>query len=120
MANRKKAEKSPEFLPPPHLSKKSKSLWSKLVPRRARSPERLVHLTVALEALDRADGAREISDREGITIKTKTTGAVHIHPAVKVERENRQLFARIWNDLDLTWWDDLDGQTLKSGFPNKL
>ena len=113
MANKKKVGKSSEFLPPSHLSKKSKSLWSKLVPRRARSPERLAHMTVALEALDRADGAKVIIDREGITTETKTTGAIHIHPAVKVERENRQLFTRIWNDLSLTWWADLDGQTFE-------
>ncbi len=81
----------------------------KVVPRRANSPERLVMVKVALEALDRAEEARLVLAAEGITARTESTGAVHAHPALKVERENRQLFARIWKELDLDWSAELDG-----------
>jgi phage terminase small subunit len=61
--------------------------------------------------LDRADQAREAVADEGLTTKTKTTGAVHVHPLVKVEREARQQFAKCWNDLDLSWSYDLDSSS---------
>lgn len=94
--------------PPAHFSERAKDLWSQLVPRRARSSERITLLQVALEALDRADQAREAINREGLTTTTKTTGAVHIHPLARVEREARQQFARIWAVLSLQWADDVD------------
>ncbi len=111
MPKGKKPADGLDFSPPPHLSENAKALWSELVPRRARSAERLTLLRVGLEALDRADAARAEVEREGMTTKTKTTGAVHIHPAVKLERESRQLFARCWRDLNLTWDGTLDGST---------
>jgi phage terminase small subunit len=61
-----------------------------------------------LEASDRADQAAEVVAREGMTSKTETTGAIHVHPLVKVERESRQLFARIWKQLGLDWASDRD------------
>ncbi len=109
MPKGKKPADGLNFSPPPHLSENAKALWSELVPRRARSPERLTLVRVGLEALDRADAARAQVEREGMTTKTRTTGAVHIHPAAKLERESRQLFARCWRDLNLTWDTNLDG-----------
>lgn len=105
----KRKIKPPEN-PPVHLSERAKDLWSKLVPRRARSPERVALLQAALEALDRADQAREAINREGLTTTTKTTGAVHIHPLARIEREARQQFARIWSDLSLQWTAGVDGR----------
>lgn len=29
-------------------------------------------------------------------MQTAATGALHVHPAVKIERDNRALFARLW------------------------
>lgn len=96
--------------PPEHLSDRSKQIWSD-VTYRARSPGRFVLLQTALEALDRADEARAQVDKEGLTTTTKTTGAVHIHPLLKVERDNRALFARIWyGQLCLHWDQRLDGR----------
>ena len=42
-----------------------------------------------LSALDRANQAKALLDREGLTITTESTGAVHLHPASKLEREFR-------------------------------
>lgn len=86
---------------PNHLSPRAKTLWGELVPRRARSPERLALLQTALEALDRADQAKEQLDREGLTWTTKSSGAVHVHPLLKVEKDARGAFAQIWNRLGL-------------------
>jgi P27 family predicted phage terminase small subunit len=95
--------------PPVHLSLRAQALWRQLVPRRAKSPERLTLLQAALEALDRADRAREAIEREGLTVRTETTGAMHIHPLVRVEEKSRQAFGRIWRDLGLTWAQEVDG-----------
>jgi hypothetical protein len=80
-----------------------------VVPRRAKSPERLATVQVALEALDRADGARLAISEQGLTTVTKTTGAVHINPLAKLEREARAQFLSAWTALHLTWDCALDG-----------
>jgi P27 family predicted phage terminase small subunit len=97
------------FNPPSHLSNRAKKLWSEIVPRRAESPERLTLFQTALEALDRADEAASIIKKEGMTITTVTTGTVHSHPAVKIEREARQVFIKCWRHLDLQWNEATDG-----------
>ena len=90
--------------PPEHLSERSQKLWKEIVVIKRKniiSPGRVVLLEQALTALDRADEAAEIVRKEGMITKTATTGAVHVHPMVKVERENRALFARLWKQLGL-------------------
>lgn len=88
------------YPPPAHLSPRAAALWAEYVPRKAKTPGRLAIVQVALESLDRADAARAAVDAEGMTATTKTTGAVHVHPLVKVERENRQLFVKLWGQLN--------------------
>jgi P27 family predicted phage terminase small subunit len=95
--------------PPEHLSERSRELWRKLAPAEARSVERRTLFQAGLEALDRADEARRIIQAEGMISKTTTTGTVHVHPAVKVEREARAQFVRIWNMLNLKWNSGIDG-----------
>lgn len=95
--------------PPAGLSEKAKALWNDVVPRRCRSPERLALLAVALQSLDRADAAATVIGCEGMLTKTETTGVVHVHPLLKIERDARQLFARIWGSLALEWDFHLDG-----------
>jgi P27 family predicted phage terminase small subunit len=106
-------ERTPPPPPPPpeHLSERSKALWARIVSeRRVRSVGRPVLLQTALEALDRAEAARQAVEKEGMTKTTPATGAVHIHPLLKVERESRQLFARLWEQLGLTWDCLIDGR----------
>jgi phage terminase small subunit len=67
-------------------------------------------LRVALESLDRADQCREVLAREGLTTRNEISGAVHMHPLVKVERESRQLFARLWEQLGFSWNGSVDGR----------
>jgi hypothetical protein len=90
--------------PPAHLSHRSQYLWAKLGPANARSMQRRTLFQVALECLDRADEARELIVSEGLI--SPATGAAkmaHLHPAVRVERDARQQFAAIWQQLKLVW-----------------
>lgn len=97
--------------PPSGLSERALYLWGSVVPARARSAGRLAVIEEALRALDRADAARVALDAEGMVSKTESTGALHVHPLVKVERENRALFVRLWQDLGLAFQQDLDATT---------
>lgn len=106
----KSQESTPlDLEPPAHLSESSKALWRAVVPQRARSPGRLALLTTALEARDRAETARVAIEKDGLTSTTKTTGAVHSHPLLKIEKDFRTLFARCWSDLSLGWDGNVDG-----------
>jgi hypothetical protein len=53
--------------------------------------------------LDRADQAREVVAHEGMTSKTESTGAIHVHPLIKVESEGRRQFSRLWEQLSLVY-----------------
>ena len=101
--------KRPNTDPPAHLSARSAALWREIVPRRATSPERLELLTVALEARDRADEAREVIGREGMTTTTETTKTVHLHPLLRVEKDAWATFLRAWSTLKLNSSRKLDG-----------
>lgn len=96
--------------PPVHLSEKSRELWRAIVPARARSAERIAMLTAALVSLDRADQAREVIAAEGMTFTSKRSGAVHVHPALTVEKNSLAAFTRMWSALHLEWNPEVDGR----------
>jgi len=106
---KKAKQHEPPTAPPAHLSPRSQSLWQEIVPRRARSPERLELLTVALEARDRMDAARLAVNASAMTTTTATTGAVHLHPLLRVEKEARAQFLQAWAALNLEWDTMIDG-----------
>jgi hypothetical protein len=93
----------PKTPPPEHLSDRSKELWVRLVPGRAHGPARLTLLQAALEALDLADAARAERLKQAMSTATKTTGAAHLNPLVKLEIEARRQFMAAWEKLRLTW-----------------
>lgn len=93
---------------PSHLSERSRELWREIVPRRAKSPERLTMLTVALEALDRLDQCRALLADEPLVSQDDDSKMPHAHPALRLEREARQTFTRLWIALGLDWWQELD------------
>lgn len=96
-----KQKSEPILIPPPptHLSTRATELWQAVVPSRAQSPERVAVVQTALEALDRADAAAVI-EREGMLVAGGKTP--HAHPLLKVEKDNRQLFAKLWRQLGLS------------------
>lgn len=95
--------------PPEHLSAESQELWRNIVPATV-SAGRLALLTVALEARDRATAARRAVESEGMTVVNKATGAVHVHPLLKVEKDAQSLFVRAWGELRLDWQMGVDGR----------
>ena len=108
---------------PDHLTAESQALWRQVVQGMAThggsgarptriippSPGRLALLTIALEARDRASQARQQIAKDGLTSKTTTTGAVHAHPLLRVEKDAQGLFQRCWTSLNLEWSSTIDG-----------
>ncbi len=94
---------------PENLSEESKVIWSKLIDR-CKSAGRQALLQNALECLDRANEAKEIVQKEGMTQITESTKAIHLHPLLKVEKDNRALFAKIIGQLSLDWSQLIDGR----------
>jgi P27 family predicted phage terminase small subunit len=95
-------------MPPSHLSAKAKLLWQKIVPRRATSPERLTLLAIALGAFDRLEEVRLEIKKTGLTTTTKRSGAVHLNPLLRVEKEARAQFLQAWTALHLEFDHQLD------------
>ena len=87
---------------PEHLSRRAATLWKELAAEVRQTPGRLVLFQAALEALDRAEGARRAIYAAGLTHTTQTTGALHAHPLLRVETEARRRFAALWQRLGLT------------------
>lgn len=86
---------------PTHLSAAVRRLWRDTVRAFEFAPTELALLESALRSLDRAESARAQVEAEGITVATERTGAVHVHPAVRVEAEARREFRISWRTLGL-------------------
>ena len=97
--------------PPAHLSECAARIWRDVGPQYIRNSGRRALFQSALEALDRADQARLLIAAEGLTSTTEGTGALHVHPAAKVEAEARRQFAKLWSDLGLQLADPITSWT---------
>lgn len=88
--------------PPDHLSKAAASWWREMASTFAldEEPHSVKLLTIAAEALDRREGARQVISREGAFV-TDRWGQPREHPAVRVERDAAVLFARCCRELAL-------------------
>jgi P27 family predicted phage terminase small subunit len=93
---------------PTHLSDRARLLWDQLVPQTATAARRTL-LAAALENLDRADAARRTVEAEGMTSKTQSTGALHVHPLLRVETEARWQAVKILQVLGLAAESALEG-----------
>jgi P27 family predicted phage terminase small subunit len=98
---KKKTAAKPYPSAPEHLSTRARDLWNSLGPNYASTTQKQVLLQSALEALDRAEEARRVITAEGMTKTTGSTGAVHLHPALRVEKDARNQFVMIWGKLGL-------------------
>jgi phage terminase small subunit len=94
--------------PPDSLSHEARKIWERVETSRF-STGRLILLEQALLTLDRANQARAIIEREGLITVTKRSGVPHLHPAVKIEKENRHLFMKTWKAIGLGWDPFIDG-----------
>ena len=86
--------------PPEHLSERSKQLWVEFVGARIRGGK-IVSFQTALEYLDLADAARQERIENGLVIKTKRSGVMHLNPVLKVEQDARDKFLKTWRQLGL-------------------
>jgi len=82
---------------PAGLSWRSCRLWAHYAGEQEAG--RLALLEEALRALDRAEQAREIVERDGLVLSGGKMP--HAHPAVRVEHQARAEFVRIWSHLGL-------------------
>jgi phage terminase small subunit len=85
--------------PPAHLSPSATQWWASTVERFVLEEHHLRLLQLALEAWDRAQAARELLDKEGLTVVGSQ--GPKPHPAVAIERDSRLAVARLLRELDL-------------------
>ena len=93
------APKSPK--PPASLGVHGRRLWRHVVSGWDLDGVELEVLRQACAALDRAEQARRVLDREGLTIAAGR-GSIKTHPAAGVERDARIAFARLLREIGLT------------------
>ena len=89
-----------------HLSEDAAGWWQSVQREFSLEPHHIRLLTLACEAWDRGQGAREILDAEGLIYEDRF-GAPKARPEVAIERDSRIAFARLLRELDL----DLDSPT---------
>jgi hypothetical protein len=86
--------------PPAHLSAESAGLWRWCVAEYELHEGHLVILRGALESLDRAEEARVLVDRQGVTVLDRYEVA-KVNPAVVVQRDALAAAHRALRQLDL-------------------
>lgn len=84
---------------PGYLRSSTRRWWEDVVQTWQLESHHIMTLTVACECWDRAQQARQIIAKEGITIATRD--GAKAHPAVAVERDSRLAFLRALRELDL-------------------
>lgn len=88
--------------PPKHLSAEARRWWRRVLAEYGiEDAAGLMILGQALEAYDRLREAQELIRRDGLIIATPATGAKHLHPAARVEKEARTLLLTAWKQLGL-------------------
>jgi P27 family predicted phage terminase small subunit len=85
---------------PRHLKAATRRWWESVAADWQLEEHHLRLLTLAGEAWDRCAEARELIQKEGLTVATKG-GGPRLHPAVRVETDSRLAFARLLRELDL-------------------
>jgi P27 family predicted phage terminase small subunit len=85
---------------PQHLTKKTRSWWRQVVNDYYLEDHHIRLLTLAAEAWDRCEEAREILAAEGLTYLDRFDQP-RARPEIAVERDSRLAFARLLRELDL-------------------
>ena len=86
--------------PPKHLAAATRRWWLHVVSSYELETHHVSLLTLAGEALDRADQARRALEKHGLTF-TDRWDAPHSRPEVAIERDSRLAFARLLRELAL-------------------
>lgn len=85
---------------PQHLQPATRSWFAAVLRDYELEPHHVRLLQLAGESWDRCTQARELLDRDGLTVPTGD-GGLKAHPAVGIERDARLAFARLVRELDL-------------------
>jgi len=85
---------------PRHLRPETRRWWREVARGYELEPHHTKLLTLACEALDRGQEARELLAREGLTV-TDRYGQLRGHPAASIERQEAVTFARLVRELGL-------------------
>lgn len=85
---------------PGYLRPETRRWWTSVVSAWTLEAHHVRLLTLACEAWDRGQQAREVIAAEGLTTPTRDGGA-KLHPACRIEGDSRLAFARLVRELDL-------------------
>jgi phage terminase small subunit len=86
--------------PPNHLSKKMKAFWISVFERKDLEPHEAMIFLKACEAHDRAEQARRILKREGLTYQDRFQQP-RARPEVSIEFRGRATFAKLLWQINL-------------------
>jgi len=86
--------------PPSHLRAPTRRWWAAVVELYEMQDHHLRLLTLAAEAWDRGQEARELLAKHGLTFWDRF-GQPHARPEVAIERDSRIAFARMLRELSL-------------------
>jgi len=86
--------------PPKHLKPETAKWWGVVVGEFELEPHHVRLLTLAAEAWDRCQQARQIIDKEGLTYEDRFDQPVS-RPEVAIERDSRISFSRLLRELAL-------------------
>ncbi|MGD9890307.1 MAG: P27 family phage terminase small subunit [Dehalococcoidia bacterium] len=86
--------------PPRHLSVATRKWWAQIVADYVLESHHLKILTLAAEAWDRGQTAREVLDREGLTFIDRF-GQPKARPEVAIARDSATVYLRALRELDL-------------------
>ena len=90
----------PQLKPPRHLKPDTAKWWGAVVGEFELEPHHIRLLTLAAQAWDRCEQARQIIDKQGLTFEDRFSQPVS-RPEVAIERDSRTAFARLLRELDL-------------------
>lgn len=86
--------------PPKHLRVATKQWWRTIVENFVLENHHVLILTKAAEAFDRAEQAREVLAKEGLTYVDRF-GQPRARPETTIERDSRSSFAKLLRELGL-------------------
>jgi hypothetical protein len=99
LISKRSTSKQPK--PPKHLSAKMREWWLSVVEDYELEPHHVLILTKAAEAHDRADQARAVLRKKGVTYRDRFRQPC-ARPEIAIERESRIAFARLVRELNLS------------------
>jgi phage terminase small subunit len=102
--------------PPAHLSRATKKWWAAVADRYELEEHHYRLLEMAATSWDRAEEARALVKRHGLTCEGRF--GVKLRPEVMVEEKNKLIFARLLRELNLSETPD-DPRPPRLGYGGK-